>query len=63
MAACAPSRAAQSDPRDFMREPDYVPTSNIEDIYKRWDELVPPELEETLAEWIHELLRLQPRAC
>jgi hypothetical protein len=50
------------DPRDFQRDPDYVPTDNIEDIYARWDALVPPELAEPLREWVHELVRRAPSA-
>jgi len=52
-----------ADPKDFMREPDYEPTSTIEEIYSHWDTLVPPELEVVLSEWIHELIRAQPSAC
>jgi hypothetical protein len=57
-------RLADDDPRDFIRDPDYTPTTNIEDIYRRWDELVPPALLPTLCYWVTELLdTLQPRAC
>ena len=52
-----------ADPKDFMREPDYEPTSTIEEIYSHWDTLVPPELEVVLSEWIHELIRAQPSTC
>lgn len=50
------------DPRNYMREPDYVPTTNVEDIYRRWDEIVPPDLEPVLQRWVHDLVQAKPRA-
>ena len=63
--ACMPQPlpADCDDPRNYMREPDYVPTTNIEDIYRRWDDLVPPDVEPTLRRWVLDLVRAQPRAC
>ncbi len=61
-AVAAAHACARVDPRDFMREPDYVPTTAVEDIYRRWDSLVPAELREPLETWVHELVRRAPGA-
>jgi hypothetical protein len=45
-----------------MRDPDYEPTTNVEDIYARWDALVPPELAERLEEWVTTLVERAPSA-
>ena len=50
------------DPRDFMREPDYVATSDVEDIYARWDAAVPPDVAAALEPWVHELVAKAPSA-
>ena len=50
------------DPRCFMREPDYVATSDVEDIYARWDAAVPPDVAAALEPWIDELVAKAPSA-
>ena len=51
------------DPRDFMREPDYVATADVEDIYARWDAAVPPDVAAALEPWVIELVAKAPSAC
>jgi len=51
------------DPRDFMREPDYVATADVEDIYARWDAAVPPDVAAALEPWVLELVAKAPGAC
>jgi hypothetical protein len=50
------------DPRDFMREPDYVATADVEDIYARWDAAVPPDVAEALEPWVLQLVAKAPGA-
>lgn len=60
--AAARVGTGSDDPRDFMREPDYVATADVEDIYARWDAAVPPDVAEALEPWVLELVAKAPGA-
>lgn len=50
----------EADPRDFMGEPDYVATSDVEELYTKWDGLVPDALLPVLTRWVEELVAAAP---